>query len=126
MINKIYQGIKRLLFGSTYKFTTRKGSGTFNGASWTELYRETLKYPMKLISIEILVEKDIMGEFRVCVDGQKVFPFTEFSKIESGVTRNFLIPVSIAAGSFIQIEVRGAIKSKAVIILSELAIIEVI
>lgn len=126
MITKIYQGIKRFLFGSTSCFTTRKGSTSFTGASWTQIYKEMTKTPLKLVSITFLLENTIPGEYRIVVNGEKIFPFGDFSQIENGVTRNFILPVNIVAGSFLQIEVRSGINNKNVIIMDEMAIIEVI
>lgn len=126
MINKIYCGIKRFLFSSTSCFTTRKGSTSFAGASWTQIYKEMTETPLKLISITFLLENTISGEYRIVVNGEKIFPFGDFSQIESGVTRNFILPVSIAAGSFLQIEVRSGINNKNVVIMDEIAVIEVI
>ena len=59
------------------------------------------------------------------VDGIKAFPFGEYTQIQNGVTGNFLIPIEIAAGSLLQVEIRGQIKSKNVIIMNEMAVIEV-
>ena len=125
MITQILNGIKRLLLGETYKFATRKGSTSLSGASWTEIYRETLEYPTKLISIEFLTEKDITTEYRIVVDGEKIFPFGDFSVVENGVTRNFMLPISVAAGSFLQVEMRSDINNKNVVILNELAVVEI-
>ena len=126
MITKIYQSIKRFLFGSTSCFTTRKGSTSFAGASWTQIYKEMTETPLKLISITFLLENTISGEYRVVVDGEKIFPFGDFSQIESGVTRNFILPIDIAAGSFLQIEVRSGINNKSVIIMDEFAVVEIL
>jgi hypothetical protein len=125
IINQILRGIRRLFMGSTYHFTTRKDSSTFNNASWTELYHEVTEYPIKLISIEILTEKDIQGEYRICVNSEKIFPFGDSSKIDN-MTRNFLVPISVAADSFLQIEIRSGIQNKSVCILSELAVVEIL
>ena len=125
MINQIYQGLKRLLFGNTYKFTNRKGSCSLSGSSWVEIYSEMTKTPLKLISINFLMENKISAEYRIVVTGEKIFPFSDFSPIENDITRNFLMPIEIAAGSFLQIEVRSDIKNKNVIIMDELAIIVV-
>lgn len=126
MINKIYRGIKRFLMGETYKFATRKGSTSLNGSSWVPIFTERTETPVKLISIEFLTEKDVNCEYRIVVDGEKIFPFGDFSKVESDVTRNFMLPISVAAGEYLQVEVRSGINNKNVIIMSELAIIEVI
>lgn len=125
MINKIYRGIKRFLFGSTSYFTTRKGSTSLLGASWISIFTEITENPIKLVSVEFLTEKTVPVEYRICVDGQKIFPFSDCSHVESGISRNFMLPINIASNSYLQIEVRGSINDKSVIILSELACIEV-
>lgn len=123
---RILQGLKRLLFGSTYKFTSRKSSTSLSGSSWTPIFTEMTETPMKLISIEFLTEKTVPIEYRIIVNNEKVFPFGEFSNVESGITRNFLLPVEVATNEYLQIEVRGSINDKSVVILSELAVIEVV
>ena len=126
MINEIYNGIKRLLFGSTYKFVTRKGSCTLNGASWVEIYKEMTENPVKLISLSFIQQADIKSQYRIMIDGEKIFPFSNDANIENGTTRNFIIPIKISSGSYLQIEVRSDIKMKNVLIMDELAMIEVI
>ena len=126
MITKILNGLKRILFGSTYKFTTRKGSTSLSGASWVPILTERTETPVKLISIEFITEKDIIAEYRIVVNGDKTFPFADFSQIKSQVTGNFLIPVEVAVGEYLQVEVRGGINTNNVIILNELAVIEVV
>ena len=126
MINKFYHGIKRFFIGSTDKFCTRKSSTSFNGASWVQIYKEMTKTPLKLVSITFLMEDQINGEYRVVIGGEKIFPFVEYSQIENGTTRNFIFPINVAAGSYLQIEVRSGINNKNVVIMDELAIIEVI
>lgn len=126
MINKIINGLKRLLFGSTFKFTTKKGSCTLKGASWVEIYKDMPKNPIKLISVSFVQQNDVKTQYRIMVDGEKIFPFGSDTIIENEVTRNFIIPIEISAGSFVQIEVRSDIKMNNVLILDELALIEVI
>lgn len=126
MITKILNGLKRILFGSTYKFTTRKGSTSLSGASWVPILTERTETPVKLISIEFITEKDIIAEYRIVVNGDKTFPFADCSQIKSQVTGNFLIPVEVAVGEYLQVEVRGGINTNNVIILNELAVIEVV
>lgn len=125
MIN-ILQGLKRFFYGSTYKFSTRKGSTNFNGPSWIPIFTETTKNPIKLISIEFLTEKDVLCEYRIVVGGEKIFPFNDYSKIENGVSRNFILPIEVAASEYLQIEVSSDVGNKNVIIMSELACIEVV
>ena len=126
MTNKILNGLKRLLYGETYCFTTRKGSTSLSGASWVPIFTEMTETPMKLISIEFLTEKDIQCEYRIVCNGSKIFPFVDFSQIKNGVTGNFLIPIEIASNEYLQVEVRGSINAKNVIIMSELALIAVV
>ena len=126
ILNQIYNGIRRLVMGSTYRFCSRKGSCSLSGASWTEIYHEMTETPLKLISVTFLTEDTVPGEYRIVVDGEKIFPFGDFSNIENGITRNFLIPINVSAGSFLQIEVRSGINNKNVCIMDELAVIEVI
>lgn len=126
LINQILNGLKRLLFGETYKFSTRKDSTSLSGSSWTEIYHEMTETPLKLISVEFLTEKDVMVQYRIVVDGIPIFPFGEFSHVENEITRNFMIPIHVASNSFLQIEIRGVKDAKNVIILNELALIEVI
>lgn len=126
IITQILNGLKRILLGSTYKFNIRKGSTSLNGASWVPIFTEMTETPVKLVSVTFLMENQVSGEYRIVVDGEKIFPFGDCSNIESGITRNFLIPVEVAAGSFLQIEVRSGINNKNVVILDEIAVIEVI
>ena len=125
MIIKILKGIKRLIFGSTYRFTIRKDSTSLSGASWTEIYHELTNDPLKLISIDFAADTNSPPEYRVLVDGVKVFPFADVAKMQKD-TMTFLMPVNVAAGSFLQIEVRGEIKDKGIVILREMAVLEVI
>ena len=122
---KILQGLKRLLYGSTTIFSTRKGSSTLKGSSWVEIYREMTKTPVKLISIEFVTENNVVAEYRIVIDGVKAFPFGDRSAIQSGVTGNFLIPIEVSAGSLLQVEIRGQVKSENVIILNEMAVVEI-
>ena len=126
IITQIFNSIKRILYGETYKFTTKKSSTSLMGSSWTPIFSEMVENPLKLVSIEFLTEKDVICEYRILVNGEKVFPFTDCSNMENGVTRNFLIPIKIAADSYLQIEIRSGINNKNVVIMSELAVIEVI
>ncbi len=126
IINILINSLKRLLYGNTYRFTTRKDSISLNGSSWVPIFTETTKIPLKLISIEFLTEKGIPCEYRIIIDGEKIFPFTDCSNIENGISRNFLIPINVAADSYLQVEIRSGINNKNVVIMSELAVIEVI
>ena len=84
----MYQGIKRLLFGPTNVFAVRSGSCGFNGSSLVAIYRERTKYPLRIIGIQFQCNPDVQGEWRICVDGEKVFPFSEVNPLDSEF-RNF-------------------------------------
>lgn len=122
MIN-IIQNLKKLIFGATSYFMIKKGSCSLRGASFVEIYRETTNYPVKLMGISFLKEKDVPVEYRICVNGEKVFPFDDYNMIEN-IPRNFMIPIEIAAGSLLIIEVRGGINNKNIIVLDELDVVE--
>ena len=126
MTNKILNGFKRLLYGETYCFTTRKGSTSLSGASWVPIFTERTETPLKLVSIEFLTEKDIIAEYRIVVNGDKIFPFADFSMVQNGVTGNFITKINVAANSYLQVEIRGGIDAKNVIIMNELACIAVV
>ncbi len=126
IITQILNSIKRILYGETYKFETRKGSTSLMGSSWTPIFSEMVENPFKLISIEFLTEKDILCEYRILINGEKIFPFIDCSNMENGVTRNFLIPINVAADSYLQVEIRSGINNKNVVIMGELACIRVI
>lgn len=126
MIIKILRGLKRILYGNTSHFTTKKSSTSLSGASWIPIYTEMLENPVKLVSVEFLKEATTPVEYRIVCNGEKIFPFVESSNMESGVCRNFLIPVEVASNEFLQIEVRGGINDKSVVIMSELAMIEIL
>jgi len=122
---KILKGLRRLIYGETYKFTTRKGSTTLNGASWVSIFSEMTNDPIKLISVEFVTDTSVPPEYRICVDGEKIFPFGDVAEMRKD-SMTFLMPISIAAGSFLQVEIRGSIKDTGVVIMREMACIEVI
>ena len=122
---KILKGLRRLIYGETYKFTTRKGSTSLNGASWTTIYEEMTDDPLKLISVEFVADTGVPPEYRIVVDGEKIFPFGDVAEMKKD-TMTFLMPISVASNSYLEIEIRGQIKDKGVVIMRELAIISVI
>ena len=125
IIEQIYNGIKRLLFGPTSYFVIRQGSSAFRGSSFVRVYREVIEYPMKILGIQFLGQKQNLGEYRILVDGEKIFPFGDVNSIEVGVLRNFVMPIEVSAGSLLEIEVRsGNPAERSVIVLDELDCLE--
>ena len=123
-IERFLNGIKRLIYGSTTHFGVWQDSCALSGTSYVPILSKTLDYPITIAAVEFLTEKDIKAQFRIVVNGVKVFPFGEDNVVENGVNRA-LMPVEIADGSYLQIEVRGVESTqKNVIILNELNIIE--
>lgn len=125
MINKIYKGIKRLIFGSTTKFTTEKRSTTLSGGSFTGIYSELLENPEYLMSIEFLTDDSSKKFFRIVANGVKLFPFGDDAEIRKGIM-TFSTPIEVAAGSFLQVEIRDEMNSKEIVIMQELAFVELI
>lgn len=125
IIEQIYNGIKRLILGSTSYFEIRQGSCAFRGRSFATIYRERVEYPMNIMGIQFLYQGSSVGEYRICVDGDRVFPFSDTNPIESGVLRNFIVPIKVAAGSLLEIEVRGGdANERSVVVLDELDVVE--
>ena len=119
----MFDGLKRVLYGATTNFVIEQGSCSLRGTSFTELYNKRVKYPTTILAIDIKVEKNIVAEWRICVDGQKIFPFSDVNTVPEGSVN--IIPVEIAAGERLTIEVRGTNPDASnVVILSELNIIE--
>ena len=120
---QIINGLKRLIYGATTHFIIKQGSVALRGASFVELYKERLKYPLEIVGIEIKAESKNKAEFRVLCNGEKVFPFGKINDIPNGAVN--VIPIRFAADSLMCIEVKGmSPKDGFVIILSELNCIE--
>lgn len=120
----MFRGIKRLICGYTSHFNVWKDSCALAGKSFESILSRRVEYPTTICAIEFLMEKDCKAMYRIMVDGIKVFPFNEENKVENDLNRQ-LIPVKIAAGSYLQIEVRGIDPDqKNVVILNELDVIE--
>jgi len=125
MIERIYHGIKRSLFGATSHFAIRQGSCAFQGKSFVEIYRERVEYPVEILGIQFVGQKQCLGEYRILADGQEIFPFAETNPIEVGVLRNFVVPIRVAAGALLTIDVRSSNpQERGVIIMDELDIVE--
>jgi len=124
IIEKIWVGLKRLFFGYTTYFKIYQNSCALNGVSFVSIFQKIFDYPVSIVAIEFLMEKDIKAYYRFLVNGEKIFPFGDKNEIENGVNRA-LITVNIAAGERFSIEVCGDNPTqKNVIILNELDVIE--
>ncbi len=78
---------------------------------------------MRIVGIQFQCDPSAQGEWRICVEGDKVFPFSEVNPMDSEFHN--LIPIEIAAGGLLEIEVRSRNQQqKGVIILEELDVIE--
>ena len=123
MITLLSRGIKRLFLGSTSVFAVRNGSAAFSGNSFAQVYRERAAYPLRIVGIQFQCDPSAQGEWRICVNGDKVFPFSEINPMDSEFHN--LIPIEIAAGELLEIEVRSRNKEyHGVVILEELDVIE--
>ena len=123
MLKLIYNGIKRLLFGSTSVFTVRNGSCPMVGNSFVPVHTERTKTPVKIVGIKFVVDPSLQGEWRVFVAGiDKVFPYG-VNPMDSEF--HHLMPIEIAAGELFCIEVRSRNQEyRGIAILEELDIIE--
>ena len=123
MLSHFYNGLKRLVFGYTSVFAIRSGSATFNGASYASVYQERMQHPLQIVGIQFQCTPDSQGEWRVTVNGDKVFPFNDFNPMDSEFHN--LMPISVAAGELLDIEVKSRNSGyKGIIILQELDIVE--
>lgn len=123
MFEFIYNGLKRILFGATTYFTVRSGSVPLNGSSFVSVYGERTKTPIKIVGIQFAVEPSSQGEWRVTVDGERIFPYGETNPLDSD--HHSLVPIEIAAGNRFEVEVRSRNKEyRGIVILEELNTIE--
>jgi len=119
----ITKAIKRALRGATTHFKIRQGSCTLQGMSFVELYREMTIYPITILAFDIKKESKNKAEFRIMCDGIKLFPFTPTNEIPDGAVN--VIPIDIAAGSLISVEVKGMLPNdRFIVLLSEMNVIE--
>ena len=123
MITLLYNGLKRWLFGATSVFAVRSGSSAFHGVSYASVYQERTQYPLQIVGIQFQCTPDSQGEWRVTVNGDKVFPFNDFNPMDSDFHNLMLI--SVAAGELLDIEVKSRNSGyKGIIILQELDVVE--
>jgi hypothetical protein len=117
--------LKRLFFGSTSVFAIRSGSAAFNGASFITVYKERTQYPIRIVGIQFAIDTSAFGEWRMTVNGEKVFPFSDINSMDSEFHN--LMPIEIAAGEFLQIEVKSRNSDyKGIVILQELDVVEIL
>jgi hypothetical protein len=116
-------GLKRLIYGATSYFVIKQGSCALQGQSFVELYREQLKYPTTIMALDIKTEKGVVVEFRICADGEKIFPFTDVNAVPDHLVN--IIPIDVATGTFLTLEVRGLNpRDNFVVVLSEMDCLE--
>lgn len=120
---QLIDSLKRLIYTPTSYFMIQQGSTSLRGNSFVELYKERLEYPIQILALDIKIEKNIVAEWRILSNGVKIFPFADVNIIPDGIVN--IIPVNVAAGSLLTIEVRGTNpKASNVVILSEMDVIE--
>ena len=119
----IYNGIRRLLFGPRSVFAARSGSIPISGSSFASVYSERVQYPLRIVGINFRVDPSAQGEWRVTVDGEKIFPYGDVNAIDTGY--HSLVPIEIPAGERFGIEVRSRNQTyNGIVILEELDVIE--
>ena len=119
----IINGLKRFLYGSTSHFTLKQGSVGLRGTSFVELYHERLEYPTTIVGFEMKVASANKTEFRICADGEKIFPFSDANTVPEGPVT--MMNVDVAAGCLLNVEIKGmSPKDAFVVVLSELDCIE--
>lgn len=119
---QLIDAFKRAINGYTAYFTIRQGSTSLRGTSFVELYKERLEHPIQILALDIKVEKNTIAEWRMCADNEKIFPFAAVNAVPDGIVN--VIPVDVAAGKLLTIEVRGTNpKAANVVILKEMDVI---
>lgn len=120
---QLKNAFKRIVYNSTSCFMIKQGSTSLRGTSFVDLYTERLENPIQIVALDIKIEKNTVAEWRILSDGIKIFPFADVNTIPDGIVN--IIPVNVAAGSLLTIEVRGTNpKASNVVILSEMDVIE--
>ena len=123
MINLILRGIRRAFFGSTSVFAVRSGSCPMLGNSFATIHQERTKMPTKIVGIQFAVDPSVQGEWRICVNGEKIFPFSDVNNLDSDYHN--LMAIDVAAGELLTVEVRSRNKEyRGIAILEELNVVE--
>lgn len=119
----LINAIKRLIYGTTTQFSIKQDSCALRGTSFTSLWTERMEFPTQIVAIDIKIENKHQAMWRITVDGEKVFPFADENSVVEGLVH--IMPVEVAAGSMVRVEVRGmSATDRNVVILSELDIVE--
>ena len=122
-ISVILRGIRRMFLGSTSVFAVRSGSCPLNGNSFAIIHQERTQDPLRVVGVQFAADPSGQGEWRVCVEGKKVFPFSDANNLDSEYHN--LVAIDVAAGELLTIEVRSRNKDyKGIAILEELDVIE--
>ena len=75
------------------------------------------------MGIQFAVDPSAQGEWRICVEGDKVFPYSDVNSLDSEYHN--IVPVDVAAGELLTVEVRSRNKEyRGIAILEELDVIE--
>ena len=123
MLLHFFRGLKRGLFGYTSVFVVRSGSAAFNGSSYVSVYQERTQYPLRIVGIQFQCELSSQGDYRISVNGEKVFPFSDLNVMDCEFHN--LMPINIAAGELLDIEVKSRNSGyRGIIILQELDVVE--
>lgn len=123
MITLLYNGLKRLVFGSTSVFAVRSGSVPLIGSSFASVYSERTQYPLRIVGIKFTVDPSSQSEWRITVDSERIFPYNEVNPMDSEY--HSLMSIEIAAGERFDVEVRSRNKEyRGIAILEELDIME--
>ena len=94
-----------------------------NGNSFATIHQERTQDPLRVVGVQFAVDLAMQGEWRICVSGERVFPFSDANNLDSDYHN--LMPIEIAAGEFMAVEVRSRNKEyRGIAILEELNVIE--
>lgn len=123
MITNLYNGLRRNLFGATSVFAVRSGSCPVNGNSFAIIHQERTQDPLRIVGIQFAADPSAQGEYRICVNGDKCFPFSDANSLDSDYHN--LMAIDVAAGELMTVEVRSRNKDyRGIAILEELDVVE--
>ena len=122
-VNIILRGIRRAFFGSTSVFAVRSGSCPMLGNSFAIIHQERTQDPLRVVGVQFAADPSAQGEWRICVNGEKIFPFSDVNNLDSDYHN--LMAIDVAAGELMSVEVRSRNKDyRGIAILEELDVIE--
>jgi hypothetical protein len=94
-----------------------------NGNSFATIHQERTQDPLRIVGAQFVVDLSMQGEWRICVNDQKCFPFSEVNSLDSNYHN--LMAINVAAGELLTVEVRSRNKEyKGIAILEELDVVE--